>query len=456
MTENRLLATWLRPLVGLFALAGVLALTACGGGSGAPNNPYAPPTSSGPLTVLPAAATVYSGTPSTLSVTGGTPPYRAFSSDSGVLPVSQAVAGGSVLLFPSNVPNDTSVSITIQDAAAGIVTAAITVKAAPLLSNLITITSNGDCAGANNLCSGGTGTATVIVIGPGGGGIPGRPVRFDVVSGSYAIQTLNPAQPLASTLTTASDQNGTAMVGLTVNVNAATQIATIRATDVTSGNQVTGNFTIQQVTNGSEILSMIPTGNTTINGPTATTCSSGAQVAYYIFGGTPPYQVAATFPQVVVLGGTPVLTNGGSFTATTLGLCFLNMQFAITDALGRTIPGGSSPTLTNALGSGTPTPPPALTVSPTAPAPVIGCAGKTFDFVILGGTPPYSATIILNPVPVPSVTPTLSPTPVPASGDVLHVAFPVAPPVPAGTIGTVTITDASSPQNNVSATITCN
>ncbi len=46
MTEKRLLAAWLRPIAGIFALVGMLGLTACGGGSGAPNNPYAP----GPVT----------------------------------------------------------------------------------------------------------------------------------------------------------------------------------------------------------------------------------------------------------------------------------------------------------------------------------------------------------------------------------------------------------------------
>ncbi len=50
----------------------------------------------------------------------------------------------------------------------------------------------------------------------------------------------------------------------------------IRATDVTTGNQVTGNFTIQEVVDGSAVLSVIPNGNTTITGPTTTTCSTGA------------------------------------------------------------------------------------------------------------------------------------------------------------------------------------
>ncbi len=101
MTDNRLLAAWLRPLVGLIALAGVLALSACGGGSGAPNNPYAPgPTVPGPLVVLPPSATVFAGVPTTLTVTGGLPPYIAYSSNAAILPVAQAVAGSTVLILP--------------------------------------------------------------------------------------------------------------------------------------------------------------------------------------------------------------------------------------------------------------------------------------------------------------------------------------------------------------------
>src|SRR5215471_19894531 len=140
MKENGLPAAWLRTLLGLCAIAGVLALSACGGGSGAPNNPYAPkPPVPGPLTVLPSAAVVYSGVPTTLTVTGGVGPYSAFSSNSGVLPVSQAVAGGSILLLASTVAADTGVSITVQDAMGTVAAASITVRNAPLLPNLITI-----------------------------------------------------------------------------------------------------------------------------------------------------------------------------------------------------------------------------------------------------------------------------------------------------------------------------
>ena len=131
------------------------------------------------------------------------------------------------------------------------------------------------------------------------------------------------------------------------------------------------------------------------------------------------------------------------------------MQFAITDATGRTIPGGSSPLLTNEVGKTAAPAPSALAVSP-ATATASACAGKTFQFVIVGGTPPYSASIAVNPQTVPPIVPTLSPTPVTTSGGILSVAFAIAPPVPGGTVSIVTTTDTSSPQKSASSTITCN
>ena len=62
---------------------------------------------------------------------------------------------------------------------------------------------------------------------------------------------------------------------------------------------MTGQFTVSQVTDGSAVLSVIPNGTTTITGPLVNVCSSGVRVSYYIFGGTPPYTIAASFPDVV-------------------------------------------------------------------------------------------------------------------------------------------------------------
>ena len=109
------------------------------------------------------------------------------------------------------------------------------------------------------------------------------------------------------------DVNGNAVVVLSVPADTPTQTGIIRATDITTGNQVTGSFPILQMTVGGAVLSVLPLGSTTINGPDNRTCSSGVTVTNYIFGGTPPYQVAVNFPQTVTLGGVPVLTSGGAW-----------------------------------------------------------------------------------------------------------------------------------------------
>ena len=147
--------------------------------------------------------------------------------------------------------------------------------------------------------------------GNGGVGIAGRPVRFDVVQGTFQIVSNSPAQPLVHTLTTAPTRNGNATVVLSVPPDTPTQTGIIRVTDVTTGQQITGNFQIQQVTIGGAVLAVLPTGTTTITGPDNTRCSSGVSVTYFIFGGTPPYTVATNFPQALTLTGVPVTRNGG-------------------------------------------------------------------------------------------------------------------------------------------------
>lgn len=450
---ERLQHAWLRRALALFALAGVLTLAGCGGGNGAPNNPYLPPPPViPPLVVLPGSITVYAGTPATLTVSGGVPPYRVFSADPSIVPVSSTVASDTIVLAASNVAATTTVQLTIQDSALTSTPANVTVNPAPLAPSLITVTPNPNPAcstGDNTLCSGGTGTAVVKVTGNGGAGIKGRSVKFDVVQGTYSIVSTNPAQPLVQTLTVVTDSNGNATVILAVPADTPTQSGIIRATDITSGNQVTGNFVIQQITVGGQTLAVLPTGTTTITGPDTQHCSSGVTVTNYIFGGTPPYQVGINFTGAATLGGVPVLRSGGAFTTTTNGTCFINLTYVITDATGLTIPSGQYPVVTNQLGTAAPTPPPptALMVTPGAIAKNNCVPANTFQFIGTGGTTPYSAVVTSS---TSSTSPTLAPQTGITAGQAVTVSGLTSP-----STTTITLFDNSSPRQAGTVTIDC-
>lgn len=409
MLERRLTA-WLRPVLMLVSAAGILSLAACGGGNGAPNNPYAPAAT--PLSAFPAGGVAYSGSPFTLTIDGGVAPFTAVSSNPAVLPVSQNVVGNSIVLLAANVDADTAVTITIRDSAAQTTNAPMLVKPSLLLPSAVTITGSPACTGGGQLCSGTNGTASVKVTGPGGAGIANRQVRFDVVQGTYAIQS--PSFGLVQSLTVVTDQNGNALVGLAVPANAESQLGVIRATELTSGIQVTGQFTIVQQITGTNIVTTIPNGKTTINGPFKGVCSTGVRVTHYIFGGTPPYRVSVNFPDHVSLVGTPVGVQGGGFDVITNGSCFVGLSFVIVDASGFTVT--TSPTVDNVPGTeDVPAAPQALSVTPpsygSVGTPLI-CTGRTFPFTITG-TKPFSASAstagtVLNPNPVTTSPGTLS------------------------------------------------
>ena len=431
------LTAWLRPLMTLAALAGVLSLAACGGGSGSPSSMSG---SVGvPLAITPATATVYSGNPFTFLVTGGTQPYAVLSSDQSALPVVTTLTGNTLVVVPGSVGADTAVTLSIRDAAGQTASAAVTVRPALLLPASITITGNPNCgASGATLCSGQDGTASVHETGPAGAPLAGRDVRFDVVQGDFSISSTAPGQPLVQTLTLTTDQNGNATVRLVVPTTAATQIATIRATDVAGGSSVVGQFTIAQFVNGNSVLSIIPTGVTTFTGPDTASCSNGASASFFVFGGTPPYTIATNFPTAVNISGAPVLRSGGAFTITTNGTCFTGLTFAITDAAGRTLL--TPPTASNVFGTAAP-PPEALVITPTSLTGTCS-SGSTFTFLATGGTGTYANAI--NPAAGATGNPTISP-----SGASVSVSFNSG----AGT-GTFNIIVSSGSQIRT-ATLTC-
>ncbi|MBK6601434.1 MAG: hypothetical protein IPG28_07725 [Betaproteobacteria bacterium] len=446
MTRTRPFGAWIRPFAVLAALAGTFVLAGCGGGSGAPNNPYAPgPTVPAPLSILPPSATVYPGTPATLTIAGGTTPYRAYSSNPAVLPVATNVPGNQVVLLANATEADVTAAITIQDSGGQSVPVTVVVRPAPLFTGLTVLASGPEC-GSANLCSGSTGTASVAAKGVAGAPLAGRQVKFDVVYGPFAIQTASPAAPLAQTLTVVTDASGVARVGIQSAADATTQPAQIRATDLTTGQQVTGNFTIVSSSTTSAIT-VIP-AKATITGAYKNECSAGFQVDYYIYGGNPPYRVSSTFPAAVSLLNPTVPASGGRFSAITNGACVDPLTFIIADAAGKQ----TTALLENLPGEDDrPVVPVAdLSVQPST-VTTTGCTNSSkFQFVVVGGTAPYGVSTT-NPAA------TVEPQPVRSSGG----TFSVEPykSLGAGTqVGSTTIVvlDSSLPQKSFNAVINCN
>ena len=392
MARNQMRATLLRPVLALLAIAGLLTLGGCGGGSGAPNNPFAPgPVTPGPLFVLPPSMTVYTDTPATLTISGGAPPYQAFSSNGTALPVTQAVNGSTVVLLPSNVAANTTAVITIQDNIGQTATSTITVSPAPIF-NTLTITPARTTCGTNAVCSGDTATAAVQVTGPGGAGIPNRQVRFDVVTGAYGIQTNNPAQPLVPTLTVVSDTNGNARVVLQATVNAPTQSAQLagdgghdrqhgdrgvhdRPADRRLGDSFGGARRRRR--------SPAPTRPRVLRGSASTTSFTAVRRLTTL---------SSTFPTAVTLLNSAVTVSGGFFEAITNGTCVNPLTFTIVDATGRQ----TTATLINQPGTAAPPTPPtpptpaALAITPANDGCRVHARATDFAFAITGGTPPYN------------------------------------------------------------------
>jgi len=452
MLEHRLTA-WLRPVLSFLALAGLLSLAACGGG-GSPNNPYTPgPTTPPPLVVQPGSLNIFSNIPATLTITSGLAPFTVFSDTPTILPVQQAVPGNTVVLLANSVTADTAVVVTVRDAAGQSVNVPVTVKPAPLLNNLAFAPTGTDCG--SDLCSAQTGTARIQALGPGGAPLVGRQIRFDIVYGPIFFNTNNPGQPQAQTVTVVADNAGRAEVSVQALANATTQPAQIRATDLTSGNVQIVNFNVVNSSAASQSPITVVPSTATITGTFINQCSTGFRIDYYVFGGTPPYTVQSTFPAAVQLVNNVVTQSGGFFEAVTNGTCVNPLQFTVTDSAGKQ----TTAQLINQPGTQTPTPPPTpppLAVNPNNVTDT-GCGGKTYTFIVTGGTPAYNISGVSNPSLPNSGTVNITPQVIGGSGGQFAVTFPSGGQAPTpGTVTTLLILDSSPTQLQTTARITCN
>jgi hypothetical protein len=399
-----------RGLIALAATGVVLQLPGCGGGGtsvGAPLNPAPGPSAPAPLAVNPDTLTVYTNQPTSLLVSGGTPPYRAFSSNPSLLPVLQDVIGRVIPISASGTQlapgNNAAITITVTDAAGQTRPSSVTVIPSSFLSTADSLVIRGaNCAGNSGevteiACAGQTGTATVKLLSATGSALAGRQVRFEALQGQFSFVLDDAATQLSKSLSITTDAQGSAIVRFRVDNNAITSFGLMRVTDLSTGSRLDRGFPIAQVTNGDSVLSVTPK-SWKIVGPYKGECSSGTEVGYYVFGGTPPYRVVSSVPNFISVGtqfggpvfgaSTTVNQNGGFFVGRTVRGCILNEDpiVFITDATGRTVGVG----LENSEGSEelpTPPPPAALAALPSTITVPQAPGGGGATQCVISGTP---------------------------------------------------------------------
>lgn len=337
---------------GLVASA-LLVISSCGG-----SDPAGPAPVIGPVAVLPATATVYSDTPTTFLVSGGSGSFVLVSSDQAVVPVTNTFSGGSFTVVPGAVAVETPVTLTVRDANGSTQAAAqLTVKPRTVSGTVSITPSAGQSAACGTaVCAGGD-AEVVATFAQGGVPLLGREARFEVVSGDFRIITSSSgtAETLATSAVTTTDSTGQARMRIRALSTALSQTALIQITDVSSGSFTRTGFAITPASSGP--LSAQP-NSITFRGRDSTACANGISAEIFVVGGRPPYTVS--LPAGFNVSPTTINASGGRFVVTAMGQC-ATAQIAVVDSIGAT----STVSVTNALGSDTSNTA-ALTVGPTA------------------------------------------------------------------------------------------
>ena len=354
------------------------------------------------LAISPASVTLFPDMPFTFNISGGSGLYTASSSVPAVLTVPTNVTGTSFSVTPNAVTADTAIDVTVRDEKGATAVAKVTLKPSTLL-NQITFTPlapTGTGCGTNTVCSGGDAQFVVKAV-QNGVILTNRQIRFEVFQGAFQLVTPGTGA-LVNSLVVNTDNQGEAVLRITANVGAATQVATIQTTDVTTGLIRRYNFNIIQQVSGAGILSVLPSGSVTITGPKGApgadgSCPVGTTVDYYVYGGTAPYNVSSPLPSVATVSPATVTTKGGKFTAQIAGCG--TVSFIVTDASGRTIETSSLIAVQGARGDAV-TPVAALAVSPNAltiPCGTSGSVSVTGNGTFLTSTTGAGTGFLINP-----------------------------------------------------------
>lgn len=360
----------------LFLIA-FAALASCSGAVSGPPVVVTP----GPLAITPSTATLYSDTPTAFIITGGNGNYIIASSNQAVIPVVGLFTGNQFVIVPGPVSADTLVTLNVSDTAGTTpVAAALTVKPRTV-SNTVTITPSASQSAAcgTAVCSGGD-AEVKVVLAINGVPLPGRIVRFDVVSGDIRIITSAAGAPesLSISGTATSDNTGAARIRIRVLPEATSQTALLQITDTSTGFTQRTSVTIA------------PSSNAPLNAQPATiefqgtdpgTCATGITADVIVFGGRAPYQISQ--PGSFDIDLTFLPHSGDRFRVTANGQCANASQIAVVDANGSTV----TVVATNRLSAVQGTPTTAFAASPNT-AILTSCT-DTANIQLSGGSGSY-------------------------------------------------------------------
>jgi len=373
-----------------FIASAALLLSSCGGGGASVS-----PVSVGDVQILPATGTIYAGVPYTINIVGGRKPSLVVSDQFTLLPINYTVNANTFEIVannpgvvdvgqqPGQLPTR-SVNVTLRDSVGATATAKYDVAQNFFTGygQSYTSTCPGTGTVAPQACSG---QDSIIHLTPVSQGTlyGNRVLQFDKVRGDYHFVQEPPgaAPQLVDTIRVSTDLEGRSILRLRVNVNAPTQLATYRVTDVATQTTINVVFVITQVS-PVDAITLVPSDVTFTAGP-ANQCGSGSATVY-VFDGAPPYTISSTsplitFPQVVQ-------NSGDSFQVTLpsgLLVCPPNPAVFVTDSRGRRVQ------LTVTTGQGS-TPNVPIAVSPN-PINGLTCTANTQTAAIIGGLGPLSA-----------------------------------------------------------------
>ena len=350
-------------------------------GSGAVSPRVNDPTT---LTIMPNTATLYSGLPTQFVITGGTGQYIVTSSNQAAVQVSGAISGNAVVIVPSYVTADTTVTLTVRDTGTTApVEATLTVKPNPV-SNDVTITPSGSQAAvcAPAVCAGGDAIVSATIS---QGGIPlsARTVRMTVASGDVRFIVSPPAQGevLGTSIDVVSDELGKVSARLRVLSDAPNQTALIEVMDLGTMAFRRASFLIAQNSGANNNFLVTPT-SITFTGRFTNQCADNISALVYVFGGSPPYTIANTSGEVFRVSDDVIAQSGGNFAVTARGICSSGFPIVVRDSAGRT------QTVTVANNQGTTVP---STVAVNPDEITISSCSTGASATISGGTGSYLA-----------------------------------------------------------------